>query len=200
MKKLFYLFVLIIPSIAWCQNNSSILEFYPLTFVERIANISAIKSLVKADHLGKEDFFFTTHYKDNSGLFLLKKEKGNWFVYDYELYESAGRNTVVTNIKEANKRFVAIQVSSSPSGVCESHYGRLILIDVARKESTDFLYFSETQCYDKNGKASSLSTCRAKYTFIGDRLIIKTTNKKGATDCIGGGIYEYRDGKFVKMK
>lgn len=110
------------------------------------------------------------------------------------------RNTVVTNIKEVNKRFVAIQVSSSPSGVWESHYGRLILMDIVRKESTDFLNFSETQCYDKNGKASSLSTCTAKYNLIGDKLIIKTTSKKGAADCIGSGIYEYRDRKFVKMK
>lgn len=200
MKKLLYLIAIVIPSIGWCQINSDTLNFYPLTFIGKIHDVNAVKSLVKADNLDKRDFFFTSHYKGNSGLFLLKKEKENWFVYDYELYESAGRNTIVTYIKEVSKRFVAIQISSSPSGVCETYYGKLILIDITNKESIDFLNFLESQCYDKDGKVSSLSSCTSKYTLTGDRLIIKTTNKKGSSDCVRDGIYEYRNRKFVKIK
>lgn len=199
MKKLLYIFSIFVSSIGWCQNNPDTLEFNPLTFIEKISD-NEIKSLVKADSLNKKDFFFTEQYKDGFGLFLVQKENENWIVYDYELYLNSGRNTVLGNIKEENNRFVSIQTISSPSGICESHYEKQVLIDIIRNEFIDFCTFAQTKCYDENGQISSSSKCKVKFSIKGNFLKIRTSKTNDLTDCILSGTYKYENRKFVKVK
>lgn len=199
MKKLFYIFTILIPYIGWCQNNPDTLEFRPLVFIEKISD-NEIKSLIKADSLNKKDFFFTEQYKDGFGLFLVKKENKNWSVYDYELYLNSGRNTVLGNIKEENNRFISIQTTSNPSGVCESHYEKEVLIDIKHNEFIDFFTFAQTKCYDENRKNLSQSKCKAKFSIKGDFLKIRTSATSDLTDCIQSGTYKYENRKFVKVK
>ena len=199
MKKWLCRLVLLIPSIGLCQNSPDTLEFYPLTFAGNISAMEATQ-LQKADRLGKTDYFFTEKFKEDYGLFLVKKENNNWVVYDYELYLHAGRNTIIGNIKEEKNRFVSIQIISSPSGICESHYERMILMDVTKSTSIDFFTLSAVQCYDENGQVSSSSKCKARYSIKGNILNIRTTNYKELSDCIKSGKYMYRKGKYVRIK
>lgn len=63
MKSIFYIFAILIPSIGWCQNNPDTLEFYPLTFIEKVSGVNEIKSLIKADSLNKKDYFSLNNTK-----------------------------------------------------------------------------------------------------------------------------------------
>ena len=199
MKNWHYIFVFLIPTIGLCQNNLDTLAFYTLTFVDKISDTEATH-LQKVDNLGKIDYFFTEIFKEDYSLFLVKKENINWDVYDYELYLHAGRNTILGNIIEENNGFVSIQIISTPSGICESHYERVLLIDVTQNMSLDFCNLCKNQCYDENGQVSSSSKCKAKYSIKGNILKIWTTKYNEQSDCIKSGKYEYSSGKYVRIK
>jgi len=70
---LYIAFTILFHSVGFSQNKQEILEFYSLILIERVTNNDEIKSLVKADSLGKKDFFFTENYKGNEGLIFIKK-------------------------------------------------------------------------------------------------------------------------------
>lgn len=195
MKNIFSILALFIQSIVLCQDNS--IEFYPLTIVGKVSKTD-LMTMKKIDSLNKKDYFFTENYKEDYGLFLVKKENENWVVYDFELYLNSGHNSIIKSIKKENNRFVSIQVMSMPSGICESHYGKIILIDLIRNEFIDFFNSAESRCYGENGNVTSVSKCYAKFSLKDNFLKIK--NSKKGTDCMESGIYQYRKGKFVKIK
>jgi len=199
MKTIFNIIGILFFSISLGQNNLHTLEFYPLTIKDEISDIEA-KKLQKVDSLDKVEYFFTENYKEDYGLFLIKKENKNWIVYDYELYLHGGRNTVIKNIKEENNRFISIKILSSPTGICESNYERVILIDITQNSFTDFFTFSEIKCFDNNGQVSSSSKCKAKFSIKGNLLKIKTSKTNDLKDCIESGTYKYENQKFVKIK
>jgi hypothetical protein len=197
--KFFLCFVaLLIQCLAWCQDNA--LGIYPMPIIGQFPE-AEIVSLTKTDSLNQSDYFFTETFNEAHGLFLVKKEKEYWVVYDFELYLNAGHNSTISGIRKINDRFVSIQVYSFPSGICESRYGKIILMDVIRNEYIEFFNFAETICFDENGKPNSRSTCQAKYSFKKNILKIKSTKKPGDTqDCIESGKFRYCNGQFVRMK
>lgn len=199
MKTIFYILAILIPYIGWYQNYPDTLEFYPITFIEN-TSYDEIISLVKADSLGKKDFFFTEHYKNNSGLFLVKKEKENWSVYDFET-KSYGSNTVIKEIKCENDRFISIQVYRFPSGACASTYGIIILFDLINNQWTDFWNYNRFECYDENADVSSSSKCKVDFSLKGNLLKMKSSKKPDdGLYCFESGTYRYENGKFVKVK
>lgn len=199
MKKLIYIFTILIPYIGWCQNNPDTLEFNPLTFIENTSNDEIIL-LVKADSLGKKDFFFTKQYKNNSGLFLVKKEKENWSVYDFDT-KNYGSNTIIKEIKYKNDRFISIQVFRFPSGTCTSTYGIIILFDLINNEWTEFWNYNRFECYNENAEVSSSSECEVKF-HIKDNFLKLNSSKKtnDGLYCFEKGTYKYENRKFIKTE
>ena len=199
MKKLIYIFTILIPSIGWCQNNPDTLEFNPLTFIEKISD-NEIKSLVRADSLSNKDFFFTEQYKNDFGLFLVKKENENWSVYDFET-KNYGSNTIIKGIKYKNNRFVSIQVFRFPSGTCASTYGIIILLDLINNEWTEFYNYNQFECYNENAEVSSSSECEVKFSIKDNLLMMKSSKKSDdGLYCFESGIYKYENRKFVKTE
>ena len=197
MKSIFYILAILIPSISWCQNNSDTLEFFPLTIVGEISNID-VKHLQKADSLGKTDYFFTKNFKENDGLFLVKKEKGDWLVYDFGL--NFGSNTLIKGFKSENNYFISIQIFRTPSGICESTYGIIILFDFINNEWTSFWNYNQIKCYNENGEVSS-SECKVSFSIKGDFLEIKSSKKPDdKLYCFENGTYKYENRKFVKIE
>ena len=199
MKSILYIFAILIPSIGWCQNNPDTLEFYPLTFIEKVSGVNEIKSLIKADSLNKKDYFFTEQYKDDIGLFLINKENENWFVYDFGL--SYGSNCMIKEFKLENNRFVSIQVFRFPSGACSSTYGIIVLFDLINNKWTDFWNFNRFECYNENAEVSSSSECKVDFS-IKDNFL-KMTSSKEPDDglyCFENGTYKYDNGNFVKIE
>lgn len=199
MKNLFYIFLILIPSIGWCQNNPDTLEFYPLTFIEKVSGVNEIKSLIKADSLNKKDYFFTEQYKDDIGLFLIKKENENWIVYDFGL--SYGSNSIIKEFKFENNSFVSIQVFRFPSGACSSTYGIIVLFDLINNQWTDFWNYNRFECYDENADVSSFSECKVDFSLKGNLLKMKSSKKPDdGLYCFKSGAYKYEKGKFVKTE
>ena len=199
MKTIFYIFAILIPYIGWCQNNPDILEFNPLTFIGNISD-NEIKSLVKADSLSKKDFFFTEQYKNDFGLFLVKKENENWSVYDFET-KNYGSNTIIKGIKYKNNRFISIQVFRFPSGTCASTYGIIILFDLINNEWTDFYNYNQVECYNESAEVSSSSECEVNFSIKDDFLKMKSSKKPDdGLYCFESGTYKYEKGKFVKTE
>lgn len=193
MKKIFYILIILIPFIGFSQKNPDTLEFNPLTIVGKISSID-VKHLQKIDKLGKKDYFFTEQYNNNYGLYLVKKEKGNWIIYDFVI--KYGSNTKTKGFKFENNRFLSIQVFIFPSGSCESTYGKIILFDFVNSEWTDFWNYNRFQCYDEKAEE-----CKANFTIKDNFLKIKSSKKSNdGLYCFESGIYEYRNRKFVKRK
>lgn len=199
MKSITYLLFFLAAAIGWSQNNPDTLEFYPLTFYEKMAEANQVKLLGKADSLSRKDFFFTEQYNDEYGLFLVKKENKNWTVYDFELYSFAGRNTIIGKIKMENDHFVSIQTISTPSGICETRYEKIILLDITQNAFADFFTVSEIQCYDENGAATTASKCKAAFSIVGNVLKFETERTGDLSDCMASGSYTYENKKFVKL-
>ncbi len=195
MKFTLFLIAIFIQTSAWCQNN--ILEFSPLKLIDTISDAD-INTLIKADSLENSNYFFTENYKEDAGLFFFRKGKANWTIYDFELYLLCGRNTIVNDIKQENKQYVSVQTHSTPSGICESNYGRILLIDISRNEFSDFYNFAQNKCYEVNGQVS-ISECKVEFMLINNLLKITTTNN-GLSDCLETGTYQYSTSKFVKSK
>ncbi len=199
MKNLLHIIVILIPSICWSQNNPDKLDFKPLSCIEKVSNFNEIKSLVKADSLGRKDFFFTEQYKDGIGLFLIKKENENWFVYDFGL--SYGSNSMVKEFKFENNRFVSIQVFRFPSGSCSSTYGIIVLFDLLNNQWTDFWNYNRFECYNENAEVSSSLECKVNFSVNGNFLKMKSSKKPDdGLYCFESGTYKYENGKFVKIE
>mgnify|MGYP007011823750 CR=1 FL=1 len=198
MKKIIYILTFLIPNIGLCQNNPDTLELNPLSFIENISD-NEKKSLVKADSLGKKDFFFTEQYKDDLGLFLVIKENENWVVYDFGL--NFGSNTMIKEFKSENNRFISIQVFRSPSGACSSSYGIIILFDLINNEWTNFYNYNRFECYNDNAEVSSSSKCEVNFSIKDDILKMKSSKKPNdGLYCFESGTYKYENGKFVKIE
>src|SRR5690554_6949141 len=195
MKKLLYIFIFFLPAFVWCQEKEFV--FYPLTVFEKVSNVDELKSIEKVDKLNKKDFFFTENYKGYNVLFFIKKEKDDWVIYQLELY--LGANYSFKNIKEENNRFVSIQFSLFPSGMCSNIYGVVFLLDVIRNESIYFYNFNEQECYNEYAEAVSNSECKATFSIKGNILQVKSTKKPDdGLYCIESGTYYYESGKFIK--
>lgn len=193
MKKSLYIAVLLfLPAFVWCQDGDFV--FYPLSVFEEVSDINELKSIEKADNLNKKDFFFTENYKNNRGLFLIKKENDKWVVYQFDL--EFGSNSYVKNIKVENNHFVSIQYNRSPSGGCSSLYGMMILLDITRNEFISFFNLNEFDCYD-----GGVGKCKANFSIKGNILQIKSTKKRDdGLECIESGTYQYETGKFIRKK
>lgn len=193
MKIVLVLIIFLMNSTSWSQND--ILEFNPVKFVE---NVSAdeVKKLVKVDHLSNKDLFFTKTYKENSGLFFVKKEKEKWLIYDFELSLNFGPNTHLTTVTKENNRFISIELSRSPSGTCSSLYRIIYLFDVYKNQYISFFNFNEFDCYD--GKSS---VCKATFQLKDNYLVIKSSKtKEDGLSCIESGTYLLEKNKFIKVK
>ena len=195
MRFAFLLIAILLQTPAWCQNN--ILEFFPLNLIDSISE-GDVNSFIKVDSLKNSNYFFTESYKENYGLFFFKMEREKWSVYDFELYLLCGRNTIIDMIKQENKQFVSVQSLSNPSGVCESNYGRILLIDVLKNEFSNFYNYAQNKCYEENGDVS-ISECKVKFFLKNNSLKILST-KNRLSDCLESGTYKYNASKFVKMK
>lgn len=199
MKNLLFTIIVLTPFISLCRNNPDTLEFYPLSRIENSVDVNEIELLVRADSLGRKDYFFTEQYKGYSGLFLVKKEKGNWHVYNFGL--NYGSNTTVKQFKFENNRFVSIQVFRTPSGTCASTYGIIILFDLVNNEWLDFQNYNRFECYNEYSEVSSSSECEVTFSIKEDILKLKSTKK--ADDglfCFESGAYRYKNRKFVKVE
>lgn len=202
MKKTAILLFIFSVVSAYSQPNEDFV-FYPLAVVETISDADELKSLTKADKLNKKDFFFTEKYKDHNGLFFIKKENDKWIVFNFELGLNFGANTSVKNIKEENRRFVSIQLSRSPSGMCSSTYGIIVLLDITRNEEISFFNLNEQICYDYQGEnvVARESKCKATFSIKGDVLKITSTKKPDdGLYCAESGTYHYENGKFIRQK
>ncbi|PKP18079.1 MAG: hypothetical protein CVU07_02720 [Bacteroidetes bacterium HGW-Bacteroidetes-23] len=193
MKIVLVLIIFLINSPSWCQND--VLEFSSIKFSE---NVSAtdLKKLVKVDNLSNKDFFFIKTYKENDGLFFVKKENEKWFVYDFELSLNFGPNTHLNTITKESNRFLSIELSRSPSGTCSSLYRSICLFDVTKNQYISFFNFNEFDCND--GKSQN---CKATFQLKDNLLVIKSSKTKDdGLSCIESGTYRYENNKFVKTK
>lgn len=175
---------------SWCQDNA--LEFYPLKLVENVSE-TAVRKMQKLDSIAHKDFFFITNYKDNHGLFFVKKEKQNWVVYDFELSLNWGPNTTVKMINLESNRFVSVQLYRSPPGTCSTIYGILVLLDTTNSTSVSFFNYNQMDC--KEGKTKE---CKASFSIKDNFLNINSSKaNEDGLDCIKSGKYHYTNGKFV---
>lgn len=193
MKIVLVLILFLINSTSWGQDD--VLEFSSIKFLEKVST-DEVKKLIKVDKLSNKDFFFTKKYKENDGLFFVKKENEIWFIYDFELSLNFGPNTHLTTITKENNRFVNIEFSRSPSGTCSSLYLITVLFDILKNEFIFFFSFNEFDCNDGNSK-----NCKATFQIKDNLLIIKSSKtKEDGLNCIESGTYRYENYKFVKMK
>ena len=198
MRFILSIAMMMVSYVGFCQNKNA-LDFYPLAFMEKISNVTEMRLAAKATSLPTKDFFFIEKYKNDFGLFLIRKENGTWSVYDFET-KTNGSNMVVKEIKAETSRFVSIQLFRTPSGTCESTYGTIILLDLVTNEWTDFCNYNRFEC--AAAKASSTpSECEVKFHLKGNYLEMKSTKKRDdGLYCFESGKYKYADHKFIPIK
>ena len=180
------------------------MEFNTLTSIDTVYSPNTLKKYERIDSLNKNNYFFS--YKDKeykSGLLLIKRKQSNWIVYDFEISSYLGPNGNIISFHKENERFLSIQTSKSPSGMCSNTYGFLILLDIKNPKIISYCNYNHQQCYDTSSGTTiaSQSDCIAKYEISEDFLKVRSTKKQDdGLNCIESAEYKIEENRLIKTK
>lgn len=180
------------------------MEFIPLTSIDTVYSPNTLKKYERIDSLNSNNYFFSYQDKNyKSGLLLIKRKQSNWIVYDFEIASYLGPNGNIISFHKENERFLSIQTSKSPSGMCSNTYGFLILLDIKDAKIITYCNYNHQQCYDTNSGTTivSESECIAEFELSDNYLKIKSTkNEDDGLNCIESAEYKIEENKLIKTK
>jgi len=198
---LLWLFSLSFSTKAQQQNTY---EFQPLTIIDTI-NQNIVDKIKLKDKVKNTQYFFAQTYDNKKGLFLFKKTKKNWIVYDYDVNFKS--NYSITKHIYYSKRFVAIDIGAMRSGMGENWYNWLIIFDLIKSSYVILDTFSHNSGEYSNKKEFK-HECGSKIQYMknGNFKVVKKCNvekeenKNYCNNCLDSGIYIIENGNFKKIK
>tara|TARA_R110002012_G_scaffold105970_2_gene247124 strand:+ start:640 stop:1734 length:1095 start_codon:yes stop_codon:yes gene_type:complete len=193
--------ILLLLSIKAFSQIERITEFYPLTPIDTINNFNQLNKFERIDNLNSTDFFFT--YKDRgykSGLLLYKKSDDKWIIYELNSEMFSSSNMTIDNFRLEDEKYIFIQVSRFPSGVCSNIYGFLTILNIETCKTIEFCNYNQQECYDKNARVSSQSECRTTTNLEKGILSLKSSENLDGLNCIESAVYKIKNDSLIKIK
>lgn len=193
--------ILLLLSINAFSQTEGITHFYPLTPIDTIYNSEEVTKSKRIDSLNTTAFFFTYVDPDyKSGLLLNKKSNDKWirYVFNPEMFSSS--NMSIDNFRLVDEKYVFIQVTRFPSGVCSNIFGFLNILNIDTCKTIMIRNYHQQECYDKNARVSSQSECKTTTTLRKGVLTLKRSGINDRLDCTESAEYKIENDSIIKIK
>jgi len=193
--------ILFLLSLKVFSQTERVTEFYPLTPIDTINNFNELNKSERIDSLNSTDYFFT--YKDleyKSGLLLSKKYNDKWIIYEFESDLFRSSNTSIDNFRLEDEKFIIIEVSRFPSGLCSNIYGFLTILNIETCKTIEFCIYNFQQCYDENGDVSTQTECKTTTKIENGILTLKSSDNRDGLYCIESAEYKIENDSLKKTK
>lgn len=178
-------------------------EFQPLTIIDTI-NQNIVDKIKLKDKVKNTQYFFAQTYDNKKGLFLFKKTKENWIVFDYDVEFIS--NYSISKHLYYSKRFVAIDIGAMRSGMGENYYGWLIIFDLVKASYVILNTFSHNSGrYSDKTEFKQECSSKIQYMKNGNLKVVKICDvkkedKNYCSNCLDSGIYKIEKGNLKKVK
>ena len=192
--------ILLLLSIKAFSQTEGITHFYPLTPIDTIYNSEEVTKSKRIDSLNTMAFFFTYVDPDyKSGLFLNKKYNDKWIRYEFNPEMFSSSNMSIDNFRLVDEKYVFIQVTRFPSGVCSNIFGFLIILNIDTCKTIMIRNYHQQECYDKYARVSQ-SECRTTTNLKKGVLTLKRSGNNDRLDCTASAEYKIKNDSLIKTK